>query len=87
MMATTLVRQEMMEAGLQREAGEEWLDLRDMGRPEWTGIGGLVAVGVRGREEVRMLPKLGCKVGCAIFLGHMHRLVDRYLLGEARREG
>lgn len=44
-------------------------------------------VGVRGREEVRMLPKLGCRVGCAIYLGHMHRFVDRYLLGEARREG
>lgn len=39
MMATTLVRQEMMEAGLQREAGEQWLDLRDMGRPNVQGLG------------------------------------------------
>lgn len=44
--------------------------------------------GVRGRrEEVRMLPKLGCGVGCAIDLGDVHRCMDRCLLREARQEG
>lgn len=33
-----------------------------------------------------MLPTLGCGVGCAIYLGDVHRRLDRYLLGEARRE-